>query len=218
MEIIREKDSLGFDVIKLIKENATLTIYFGGNGDVYWDLMNIDNIDSQDESFIISENDGPIYDLFHKLFLSISNYQIFQVNEEEASYCRNSEELRILREKERKYNEKLVSHPYFKDLCNGTYVEWHSDNEPFETGNILMLLSDSITKTVTINIKRVSPDYGFLIVCFTHSGSRYRPFDLAFYEHYRKLCEMDLASPPPSTDMEDSTKKGAKLMLNNAPK
>ena len=65
MEIIREKDSLGFDVIKLIKENATLTIYFGGNGDVYWDLMNIDNIDSQNESFIISEDDGPIYDLFH---------------------------------------------------------------------------------------------------------------------------------------------------------
>ena len=215
MEIIKEKDSLGYYVIKITKENTILTIFFGGNGDLYWDLMNMDNDDSQNESIIISEDDGPIYDLFQKLFSSLANHQIFQVDELEESFCHNPEKLQILREQKRKDNERLLRHPYFKDLCNGNYVEWHSDNEAFETGNILTILLDSKANKVIINIKRVSCDYGFLNVCFTHSGSRYRPFDLAFYENYRELCEMDLATPQPYESIEGLART---LKLKKEPK
>ncbi len=208
MEIIREKDSLGFDVIKMTKENTTLTIYFGGNGDIYWDLNNLDNFESQDESFTISTNDGPIFESFQRLFFSIATHQIFGVNEVEKSFGETPEKLRMLREQNEKDNERLLRHPYFKDLCNGDYVKWHSDNEPFETGNILTISLDHATCAVVINIKRVSNEFGFLNVCFTHSGSRYRPFDLAFYENYRELCEMNLDVPNPGEiTNSDKTRK-----------
>ncbi len=191
MKITREKDYLGFNELKMTKGSTTLTISFGGNGDLYWNLVNIDNLDSTNETFIISKNDGAIYNLFQKLYFKLSHHQIFQTNEREQSLC-NKEKLKMLWEQNQKYNEELSEHPYFKDLCNGQYIEWHSDNEPFETGNILIMLLDNLEEKITINIKRISRHYDFLNVCFTHSGSRYSPFDLAFYENYRELCEMDL--------------------------
>ncbi len=197
MEITRDKDYLGFYAIKMRKENKILTISFGGNGDLYWNLMNVDNFDIQEENFIISKNDGPIYDLFLKLFFSLSNHQIFKVYEEEK----------------RKDNE-LLDYPYFKDLCNGSYVEWHSDNEPFEIGNILFIRLDSMASKIIINIKRVNRKYDFLTVCFSNSGSRYSPFDLVFYENYRKLCEMDITPTP----IENIISFAKKLELNNGQK
>ena len=205
MEIIREKDSLGFDVIRMTKESMTLTIFFGGNGDIYWNLNNLDDFDSQDESFIISPSDGPIFELFQRLFFNIATHQIFRIDEVEASFCRTPEALERLRAQKQKDNESLSTHPYFDDLCNGSYVKWHSDNEPFETGNVLTLLLDQ-AGNVIINIKRISRGYDFLNVCFTHSGSRYSPFDLAFYDNYRELCEMDLSISIPSENSEDHDK------------
>lgn len=202
MEITRKKDGLGFYEIKMTEENSTLTISFGGNGDLYWNLLNIENMDSKDEYFIISQNDGPIYDLFQKLYLNISNHQIFHISEVEEAFSYSEEELKVLREQKRKDNEELVSHPYFKALCNGEYVEWHSDNEPFETGNRLVMFLDYRAGEMIINIKRVSREYDFLNVCFTHAGSRYSPFDLAFYEHYNELCKIELTVASPSKDVD----------------
>ncbi len=201
MEISRKKDSLGYDVIKMTKEGITLTIFFGGNGDLYWDLMNLDDFESQDESFVISPSDGPIFELFRRLFCSIATHQIFEVDEVEASFCSTPEALERIRAQKVKENESLSRHPYFNDLCNGSYVQWHSDNEPFETGNILTILLDRAGRVI-INIKRVSREYDFLNVCFTQSGSRYRPFDLAFYKNYTELCEMDLTVDLPSESIE----------------
>lgn len=203
MKITREKDYLGFYELKMIKGPITLTISFGGNGDLYWNLINTENFDSQDECFIIDKEDGTIYDLFQKLYFRLSNHQIFQVNEREETF----ESLKTLHERNQEYNEELVEHPYFQDLCNGKYVEWHSDNEPFETGNRLIMSLDPIVGKLIINIKRTSRKYDFLNVCFTHSGSRYSPFDLAFYENYRKLCEMDLETTLPSESIGNFDEK-----------
>lgn len=217
MEIIREKDSLGFYEIKLIKGDRTLTISFGGNGDLYWNLQNTENMDSKDEYFIINRSDGPIYDLFQKLYFRVSNHHIFQVNEVERAFCNSEEELKMLCEQKRKCNEELSNHPHFKALCNGKYVEWHSDNEPFETGNRLVMFLDYGTEEMTINISRVSREYDFLNVCFTHSGSRYSPFDMAFYEHYNELCEIDLTVALPSEEIVNGFDKdlGRKLRKTN---
>lgn len=195
MEIKREKDGLGFYEIKMTKDDSVLTICFGGNGDLYWDLLNMENMDSKDEFFYIDKNDGPIYDLFQKLFSKVSNHQIFQVNELEEAICNSELEKKELYNKKRIDNEELSNHPYFNALCNGGYIEWHSDNEPFEIGNRLVMVQDYAAGEIIINITRVSRHYDFLNVCFTHSGSRYSPFDLAFYEHYKELCEMDLTPP-----------------------
>ena len=199
MKITREKDYLGFYELKIAKENKTLTISFGGNGDLYWNIVNKADFDSDDESFIISKNDGPIYDLFQKLYFNLSNHEIFHSNKKEEAFCNR----KFLQKRNKKYNEKLLEHPYFNDLCNGKYIKWHSDNEPFITGNRLIMTFDSIEDKVIINIKRISREYDFLNVCFTHSGSRYSPFDLAFYENYRELCEMNLTPTKTSENKEN---------------
>ena len=210
MEITRKKDYVGFYELKILKENKTLTISFGRNGDLYWNLINMENLDSNNETFVINKNDQPIYDLFKKLFVKISNHKIFEATEREKLLCKNALELKKLYERDQKSNEELSEHTYFEDLCNGKYIKWHSDNEPFETGNIMTMTLDSLTGNIIINIQIISRGYDFLNICFTHSGSRYEPFSLAFYENYRELCEMDLT--PISEDIEKLGKKEEPLI------
>lgn len=200
MEVQREKDGLGFYEVKLTKGDSILTICFGGNGDLYWDLLNMEDMDSRDEYFTIDKNDGVIYDLFLELYSRVSNHQIFQVIKVEEDYCTSELERKELHNRKRMDNEELSTHPYFNALCNGEYIEWHSDNEPFETGNRLVMFQDYAAGEILINIIRVSRNYDYLNVCFTHSGSRYSPFDLAFYEHYKQLCEMELDKVPTHED------------------
>lgn len=204
MEIIREKDSLGFYEIKMIKGESRFTICFGGNGDLYWDILNLDDMDSKDEFFTIDKGDGEVYNLFYKLFKNVSEHQVFHVNDVEKSYCNSEDEVRKLEIRNRMFNEELSSHPYFRDLCNGQYIEWHSDNEPFETGNRLTVFLDEEKGEIMLEINRVSREYDFLNVAFSHSGSRYSPFDLAFYEHYSAMCEMELGK---KTDEVEEVKK-----------
>lgn len=79
MKITKEKDLNGYDEIKMFKDNMIFTISFGGNGDLYWDLRNMEDIDmeSKEESFRICKDDGLIYDLFQMLYYRVSNHQIF---------------------------------------------------------------------------------------------------------------------------------------------
>ncbi len=204
MEIKREKDSLGYYTISLLKDDIQFRIYFGGNGDLYWDILNMRNMDSSDEFFILDKSDGAIYELFYKLYMRVINHQVFQVREVDKSFCRTEEDVKKLYKKIEKDNEELYSHAYFKDLCSDGCVVYHSDNEPYETGNRLTMFLDEASGELSIEINRVSRGYDFLDVCFTHSGSRYSPFDLAFYEHYSDLCEIDLGKMP---DGDEGVKK-----------
>lgn len=200
MKITKEKDLNGYDEIKMFEDNMIFTISFGGNGDLYWDLRNTEDIDmeSKEESFRICKDDGLIYDLFQTLYYRVSNHQIFQVKKDKEAFCRN---------------EELSKHPYFEMLCDGEYIEWHSDNEPFETGNRLFMFYDSVTGEIVIKINIVSRRYDFLDVCFSNSGSRCMPFHIAFYEHYKELCERDLTLNSPNEDTDDSVLKGTEKKL-----
>jgi hypothetical protein len=73
MEVIKSKSEVGtYDISIKENDNKNLSLVWGGNGDLYWILDNLEDIDVKEDpmydSFCITKENYALYSLFEELY------------------------------------------------------------------------------------------------------------------------------------------------------
>lgn len=206
----------------LYDEDKILSIIFGGNLDLYWtlDIRNTktDNeikklmYTEYSEIFTITKENYFIYSLFEDLYEDIKNARIFEketrkINNEEVFIL--DEDLSIdnvddidipikimteeeIEERNNEYKERY----FYKLLFDGEKIEWHSDEEPYDIANIVIIRK--VDDTIVLEFIRPELNKGksFIFnmpgrisIRFRNSGSTYDPFNILFMKMFHKLQE-----------------------------
>lgn len=163
--------------LKLTQNGNTFNILFGGNLDLYFQpVMNRMELFTNREplEFVISEEDGFLYDAFLNLYEKIINY----IPLEEMDSKR-----------EREYQKLKDSYRPFP-LVHDKVISWHSDEEDVDTSSILNIskTEDNQIKLEFIKNKPEDDLYLTYAIRFRNSGSTYDPFNFRFMELYNSLC------------------------------
>lgn len=131
MEITKQKSEIGTYDFYITKDNKTLYITFGGNGDLYWILnnnqLNLETLKehkthlkkSYQEIFIIDKENYTIYSLFEELINDIKEAKIHLPTDLEESNLFNS--LNDLYDEYDEYDEFEEEHNKNKRLYQKTY-------------------------------------------------------------------------------------------------
>ena len=162
--------------LKLTQNGNTFNILFGGNLDLYFqpDMDRMKLITNREPlEFVISEEDGFLYDAFLHLYEKITQYSPY-------------DEMDI---EEKEYQEKKDSYRPFP-LVHDKVISWHSDEEDVDTSSILNI-SKTDNKQIKLEFIKNKPESGFYLtyaIRFRNSGSTYDPFNFRFMELYNSLC------------------------------
>lgn len=158
----------------------TLKIFFGGNGDLYFDIFGSFNYNEgiRTSSFCINSNTY-IYSYFNEFFNDVLNCKIYNNNDlEPFQTCTNIELNRKLKIEDA--NSKLVK--------NGV-IEWYSDSIYDEKANLLKIEKDNDKIIFTFFDNPDDPVFGFGIrIC--NFGSKYDPFNICFMNLYNKFQKL----------------------------
>lgn len=189
MEITKIKNQSSSYNFYFKEENKELGIIFGGNLDLYWNLIKKEKIDLKPseifkynskevkETFIITKDNYFIYSLFEQLYNDIKECNIFNKD----NYLGDE----IL------YKERSN----YKELFDGTTIKWHSDEEPYEIADRVKI--EKIEDTYVLEFIRpelTEDKFPFRMINsvsirFRNSGSRYDPFNIIFMRMFNKLQE-----------------------------
>ncbi|MGM9834943.1 MAG: hypothetical protein ACI31M_04120 [Bacilli bacterium] len=203
--ILRDNEYKSKD-IHLIDGNKTLTIMFGGTGDLYWIINNKDCPKTEDYSydyFVITKENYAIYSIFEQLVNDIKNINIFDKKEIEfPPYVETDEgkkeyleELELDKKRYRKYNMA-----YYNDLCNEKtdIITWVSDETAFEVANKVQIkkiedifVIEFYTQPYIEGYEREDNMLGIMGIRFRNSGSRYQPFNIVFMRMFSQLQKLD---------------------------
>ena len=162
--------------LKLIQNGNTFNILFGGNLDLYFqpDMDRMKLITNREPlEFVISEEDGFLYDAFLNLYEKITQYSPY---DEIDTY-------------EKECQEKKDSYRPFP-LVHDKVISWHSDEEDVDTSSILNI-SKTDNNQIKLEFIKNKPENGFYLtyaIRFRNSGSTYHPFNFRFMELYNSLC------------------------------
>ena len=162
--------------LKLTQNGNTFNILFGGNFDLYFQpVMDRMKLITNREplEFVISEEDGFLYDAFLNLYEKITKYSPY---DEMGTY-------------EKEYQEKRDSYRPFP-LVHDKVISWHSDEEDADTSSILNI-SKTDNNQIKLEFIKNKPENGFYLtyaIRFRNSGSTYHPFNFRFMELYNSLC------------------------------
>lgn len=195
-----KNDNLTYD-IKLIDGSKKLTIMYGGNGDLYWSLVNDDwegFYEGITDYFDITKENYEVYKSFEVLLLDIQTINIsgeittfpggVETEEEQREYL-----LKLEAEKEnyRKHNMANYNNLY---SAKNNEVTWISDELAEEVANeVTISKHDEIirlsfkTKPQVAGYDKNYFDFGMISIRFRNSGSRYRPFNLIFMRMFNEL-------------------------------
>ncbi len=176
------------------KNNLKLRIFFGGNLDLSWDIMdlsvdfdNFSDYENKPLEFIIDKDNMEVYSLFLKLYNDVLSKNIYrdEIAEDDSLEFAYSEEFKT-------YLNKSLDQTYDLLVNNGV-ISWHSDETYYEAASILNmeLVGEDIKITF---IKQVEDEYsipGEISIRFRNSGSTYDPFNVVFMNHYNSLSTID---------------------------
>ncbi len=194
MEFIREKDIQGYITIKLKDASNTLSMMFGGNGDLYWELSSKKEDEyalyPEKRYFVITKENYEVFLLFDKLYRKIDDCDVFKVDPFEEELCLDAEERAELYERTKKMNDDLSDSIAYRHLCSDTSIVWHSDDAPYGVGNCLAISRSRDKERYLIEIKKGKDKENFTVE-ISNSGSRYSPFNVLFMELYNALCDID---------------------------
>lgn len=157
------------------KNNKKLKFIFGGNGDLCIDLFS----DGEDNIFEITKENNEIYQLFDKLFKSISSCQIVEDSEFEIEMGFNHAD---------KTNKDIKNSSIYKELFFDNSINYHSDNYIYEEATILKIVpaEDKYILNFITKEKDIMP-----CIEVTNSGSRYGLLHMPFMYLYNDLCKVD---------------------------
>ena len=201
-------------------EDKILSIMFAGNLDLYWTL-DIRNTKTNEEikeiwykeyseTFRITKENYFIYSLFEDLYEDIKNARIYEreirKNSDEEIFALDEElsvdniddidtPIKIMTEKEiEERNNEYKERYFYKLLFDGEKVEWHSDEEPYDIANVIVIKKVNDT----IELEFIRPELsegksfafnmpGRICIRFRNSGSTYDPFNILFMKMFHKL-------------------------------
>lgn len=215
MEVIKQKSEVGtFDIC--IKENdmKSLALIWGGNGDLYWLLDNLEEVDVKDDpmydTFCITKADYPIYKMFEELYDELMEGKIYlpeqhidtnreDLTEEEREEVERFNAYEI--EHATSENEDIKSDRRYQLLTADNVITWYSDEEQRTTAEIVRISKqdDSILLEFIRQTKKDDQGHtrlpGYYPIRFRTSGSTYTPCDLVFTRHFLKMQEYDFDAP-----------------------
>lgn len=200
---LRKNEYNGKD-IELIDGNKSLTIMFGGTGDLYWIIKNKGALKGKEynyDNFVITKENYSLYSTFKKLITDIKEINIYD-NPDFPPYIETEEEKEeYLYEQELdKKRYKMFNMSNYNDLYNQkeNKITWVSDETGFEVANKVQIsnLDDKIliefcTQPYIEGYEREDNLAGIMGIRFRNSGSRYEPFNYVFMRMYQELQQLD---------------------------
>lgn len=166
--VVEFKDNNCFSEVKdiLIRDGKKLLkIFYGANGDLYFDIFGIRN-----------ENENG---LFTATFSINKNEDVYQYFEQLVN---NIVDCKVLEEE----NENLKTKQAYEKLVHNDTVIWYSDNTYDENANILQIERNCEDIELTFIDNPDDPSFGFGIrIC--NSGSKYDPFNICFMNLFNQI-------------------------------
>lgn len=211
-KVINDNQTYLYDFI-LSKDNLNFKIFFGGNLDLYWQVIdesldydNYKNYENKTLEFVIDQENMEVYLLFSKLYNDIINKRFKEKEESVLDEFLPSETKEYLK----KVYEKELDDTY-NLLVKDSVISWHSDETYYEVSDIvnIELVNDSIKITF---IKQVESDYSFpgeISIRFRNSGSTYDPFNRLFMAHFNALQNVSIEKDEKKTGNQEK-----KLQVN----
>lgn len=194
-------ESTGTYMYSFIKDNLKLRIFFGGNLDLSWQIIDLsvndDNLfeyENKPLEFTIDKENMEVYSLFLKLYDDVLNREF--TPEEEKSRQEELEELDLFGSR---YSQEFVEQmnrdleKTYNLLVDEGIISWHSDETYYEAANVvnIEMIGEDIKLTF---IEQMKSDYSFpgeISIRFRNSGSTYDPFNRIFMNHFNALASID---------------------------
>ncbi len=164
-----------------IRQNGKiLKIFFGGNGDLYFDIFGSINYNSGIRtSSICIDTNTDIYDYFNEFFNDILNCNIY--NNSDLDSCQTYTNIEL--------NRKVASQNANSKLVKNGIIEWYSDSIYDEKANLLKIEKNNDKIILTFFDNPDDPIFGFGIrIC--NSGSKYDPFNICFMNLFNKFQKL----------------------------
>lgn len=206
MQVILKDSEYQTKDIYFIDGSKTLIIMFGGTGDLYWIINNINynkNEEFSHDYFEITKENYQVYLLFEKLINDIKNVNIFGREEIEfPPYAKTDEDkeeyLERLELDKKRY--RIFNDAYYNDLFDeeANTITWVSDEIGFEIANKVQIkkagdrfIINFFTQSYIEGYEREDNMLGIIGIRFRNSGSRYDPFNLIFMRMFNELQRVD---------------------------
>ncbi len=212
MEVTRVKGmESGFDY-HIKEDDKELRIIFGGNLDLYWQIINYDRDirtnkkEDSYETFCITKENYTIYKLFKDLIDRIKECQVYEIAEEESDFLQlTMEEFEVSEFKQtprEDINNRLKESSEYQKLYDGEAITWRSDDECFEISSRVRITE--VEDNILLEFFRPGLEYeqmrmygvqyqtpGEIGIRFRNSGSVYDPFNCVFMRMFQELQEYD---------------------------
>lgn len=215
MEVIKQKSEVGtYDICIKESDEKSLALVWGGNGDLYWLLDDLKEIDVKDDpmydSFNITKENYALYSLFEELYDDLMQGRIYlpeqhmntnveDLTEEEKEEVERFNAYEI--EHAALENEDIKQSRRYQLLTADNVVTWYSDEEQRSHAEIVRISKqeDSILLEFIRQTKKDDQGQtrlpGYYSIRFRTSGSTYTPCDLVFTRHFLKMQEYDFDAP-----------------------
>lgn len=191
MEIKKNKDETNYTEMEFEQNGVVFRVFYGGNGDLYWNIIDKNNQETDKVYFSITKENYEVFETFKELYRRIEECDIFEVNQLEEEFCIDEEERQELYQRTARLNESLKEDDAYENLCTDECLIWYSDNAPYGQGNCLKIYQSHTRDSFLIEITKLDKEKDDFSVEISNSGSRYTPFNMAFMAHYTDLCNID---------------------------
>lgn len=215
MEVIKAKSEVGtLDICIKENDNKSLALVWGGNGDLYWLLDDLEEFDIKDDpmydSFCITKADYAIYRMFEELYDELMEGRIYfpeqhiDTNRDDLTEA-EKEEVEMYNAYEIEHakaeNEDIKRDRRYQLLTADNVITWYSDEEHRSIAEIVRISKQEDCILLEFIRQSKKDDQGqirlpgYYPIRFRTSGSTYTPCDLVFTRHFLKMQEYDFDAP-----------------------
>lgn len=171
------------------KDNKTLKLFYGGNGDLYFDIYGqYDETEEGYTTYFEIDKEDTVYPYFKSLLQSIREAEVYTPSEAQMELIDDPCEFHELVEHYKKQNKELKGCYPHTELVKDGMIEFYSDSIYNEKANRMTM--KEIDGKIRFDFFDNPEDYidGFGIrIC--NSGSKYMPFNICFMRFFNKLGE-----------------------------
>ncbi|MBR1376604.1 MAG: hypothetical protein IJ565_02200 [Bacilli bacterium] len=189
------KDEFGYTYY-VVNNNIVFKMFIGANGDLYWTINDLDNMEDELDklSIEITKDNIELYNLFDELYNEIANCEVFKINDiEDELEDVNTNDYYV------KMNNDIRKNSSYKELYDGEKITWISDDkdrEKYSMTTITKMNDSFLIDFKTREQDNIEDGYmPYLSTCiavrFRNSGSYYNPFNIIFMRMYNKLKDID---------------------------
>lgn len=182
---IELKDNIFFPNLKdilLKKGNRNLKIFYGINGDLYFDMFgNYEKtLYGNVTSFEINKEDQ-IFPYFERLFEIIKNVEIFTVTDYQLSFCDCTSDVMDMIESVKERNTYL-----YNELVRGNIIDFYSDS--IYNKDVNRMIIENVEDKIILHFLNNPKDcIGGFKIKINNASSKYMPFNICFMNFFNKL-------------------------------